>query len=97
MRFLGTRSNQNFFKLGLVTHENEPMSLFDSRVILEVLSQKQNSRLSVLKRGEHGYERKREKKREKRKERREKGKKRWSKVGDVIFLLLQDLQVITKW
>ena len=39
----------------------------------------------MLKRGEHDYERKREKKREKRKERREKGKKRWSKVGDVIF------------
>ena len=37
----------------------------------------------MLKRGEHGYERKREKKREKRNERREKGKKGWSKVGDV--------------
>ena len=36
MRFLGTRANQNFFKLELVTHENGPMSLFGSRVILEV-------------------------------------------------------------
>ena len=52
------------------------MGFFGSRAILEVVSQKLNLRLSVLKRGEHGgYERKREKKREKRKERREKGKK----------------------
>ena len=38
MIFLGTRANQNFFraKLGLVTHDNEPISFFDSRVILEV-------------------------------------------------------------
>ena len=48
------------------------MIFFGSRAILEVVSQKLNLRLSVLKRGEHGYERKREKKR---KERREKGKK----------------------
>ena len=40
MRFLGTRANQNFFKLGVVTHENGPMSLFGSRVILEVERQK---------------------------------------------------------
>ena len=40
MRFLDTRANQNFFKLGLVTHENGPMSLFCSRVILEVERQK---------------------------------------------------------
>ena len=46
------------------------MGFFGSRAILEVVSQKLNLRLSVLKRGEHGYERKREKKREKRKERR---------------------------
>ena len=53
------------------------MSFFDSRVILEVLSQKLNSRLSVLKRGEHGYEGKKEE-REKRKERKEKeGKEPW--------------------
>ena len=51
------------------------MGFFGSRAILEVVSQKLNLRLSVLKRGEHGYERKREKKREKRKERREKVKK----------------------
>ena len=51
------------------------MRFFGSRAILEVVSQKLNLRLSVHKRGEHGYERKREKKREKRKERREKGKK----------------------
>ena len=51
------------------------MGFFGSRAILEVVSQKLNLRFSVLKRGEHGYERKREKKREKRKERREKGKK----------------------
>ena len=48
------------------------MGFFGSREILEVVSQKLNLRLSVLKRGEHDYERKREKKREKR---REKGKK----------------------
>ena len=51
------------------------MGFFGSRAILEVVSQNLNLRLSVLKRGEHGYERKMEKKREKRKERREKGKK----------------------
>ena len=51
------------------------MGFFGSRAILEVVSQKLNLRLSVLKRGEHSYERKREKKREKRKERREKWKK----------------------
>ena len=80
MRFLGTRANQNFFraKLGLMTHENGPMSLFGSRAILEVLSQKQNSRLSVLKRGEHGDERKREEKREKKGE---KGEGRRKSVG----------------
>ena len=77
MRFLGTRANQIFLraKLGLVTHENGLMGFFGSREILEVVSQKLNLRLSVLKRGEHGYERKMEKKREKRKEIREKGKK----------------------
>ena len=47
------------------------MSFFNSRVILEVLSQKLNSRLSVFKRGEHGYERKKEEKREKKGEKRE--------------------------
>ena len=39
MRFFGTRANQIFLKrakLGLVTHENGPMSLFDLRAILEV-------------------------------------------------------------
>ena len=40
MRFLGTKANQFFFKLGLVTHENGPMSLFGSRAILEVVRQK---------------------------------------------------------
>ena len=82
MRFLGTRANQNFLraKLRLVTHENGPKGFFGSRAILEVVSQKLNLRLSVLKRGEHGYERKREKKREKRKERREKGKKTGEQV-----------------
>ena len=37
--------------------------------------------------------------RKKRKERKEerKGRKLWSKVGDVIFLLLQDFQVSSKW
>ena len=76
MTFLGTRANQNFLraKLGLVTHENGPMGFFGSREILEVVSQKLNFRLSVLKRGEHGYERKREKKRDKRK-----GRKPWRK------------------
>ena len=69
MRFLGTRANQKIFraKLGLVTHENGPMGFFGSRAILEVLRQKLNSRLSVLKRREHGYEGKKEEKREKRK------------------------------
>ena len=58
------------------------MSFFDSRVILEVLSQKLNSRLSVLKRGEHGYEGKKEEKREKKGEKRKRKKTckaRWSK------------------
>ena len=56
------------------------MEFFGSRAILEVVSQKLNLRLSVLKRGKHGYERKREKKREKRKERKErKGRKPWRK------------------
>ena len=54
------------------------MSFFDSRVILEVLSQKLNSRLSVLKKGEHGYEGKEEEKREKRK-RKKTCEARWSK------------------
>ena len=65
MIFLGTRANQKFFraKLGLVTHENGPMGFFRSRAILEVLRQKLNSRLSVLKRGEHDYEGKKEEKR----------------------------------
>ena len=77
MRFLGTRANQNFFraKLGLVTHENGPMGFFGSRAILEVLRQKLNSRLSVLKRGEHGYEGKKEEKREKKGEKRERREK----------------------
>ena len=54
------------------------MSFFDSRVILEVVNQKLNSRLSVLKRGEHGYEGKKEEKREKRK-RKKTCEARWSK------------------
>ena len=58
-----------------MTHENGPLGFFGSREILEVVSQKLNLILSMLKRGEHDYERKREKKREKRKERREKWKK----------------------
>ena len=42
------------------------MGFFGSRAILEVVSQKLNLKLSVLKRGEHGYERKKgEEKREK--------------------------------
>ena len=74
------------------------MGFFGSREILEVVSQKLNLRLSVLKRGEHGYEREeRRKERRERKEKRERRRPRWSKVGDVIFLLLQALQVISKW
>ena len=57
------------------------MSFFDSRVILEVLSQKLNSRLSVLKRGEHDYEGKKEEKREKKGEKRERGRKRVRQGG----------------
>ena len=34
MRFLGTRANQIFFKLGLVTYENGQMRLFGSRAIM---------------------------------------------------------------
>ena len=77
MGFLDTRANQNFFraKLGLVTLENGPMGFFGSRAILEVLRQKLNSRLSVLKRGEHGYEGKKEEKREKKGEKRERREK----------------------
>ena len=57
------------------------MSFSDSRVILEVVSQKKlNSRLSVLKRGEHGYEGKKEEKRENKGEKRERGRKRVGKV-----------------
>ena len=56
------------------------MGFFGSRTILEVVSQKLNLRLSVLKRGEHGYEKKREKKREKRKERKEKEENVLAKV-----------------
>ena len=57
------------------------MSFSDSRVILEVVSKKKlNSRLSVLKRGEHGYEGKKEEKREKKGEKRERGRKRVGKV-----------------
>ena len=77
MRFLGTRANQNIFraKLGLVTHENGPMRFFGSRAILEVLRQKLNSRLCVLKRGENGYEGNKEEKREKKGEKRERREK----------------------
>ena len=57
------------------------MSFFDSRVILEVLSQKLNSRLSVLKKGEHGYEGKKEEKREMKGEKRERGRKRVRQGG----------------
>ena len=56
------------------------MSFFDSRVILEVES-KLNSRLSVLKRGEHDYEGKKEEKREKKGEKRERGRKRVRQGG----------------
>ena len=42
MRFLGTRGDQNFFKLGLVTHENRQMRLFGSRAILASGSQNLN-------------------------------------------------------
>ena len=56
------------------------MGFFGSRAFLEVVSQNLNFRLSVLKREEHGYERKREKKREKKKRKEErKGRKPWSK------------------
>ena len=76
------------------------MGFFGSRAILEVVSQKLNLRLSVLKRGEHGYERKREKKREKRKERREKGKKTVEQVCEVSFSppssSSSDLQVVAR-
>ena len=57
------------------------MSFFDLRVILDVLSQKLNSRLSVLKIGEHGYEGKKEEKREKKGEKRERGRKRVRQGG----------------
>ena len=86
MRFLGTRANQNFFraKLGLVTHENRPMRFFGSRAILEVLRQKLNSRLSVLKREKHDYEGKKGEKREKEGEKRERREKTVeAKVGKV--------------
>ena len=77
------------------------MSFFDSRVVLEVLSQKLNSRLSVLKRGEHGYEGKKEEKREKKGEKRERGRKRvrqgGARVRGEFFLLLQAFQVSSKW
>ena len=60
------------------------MSFFDSRVILEVLSQKLNSRLSVLKRGEHDYEGKKEEKREKKGEKRERGRNRVRQGGAMV-------------
>ena len=50
------------------------MGFFGSRAILEVVSQKLNLRLSVLKRGELGHERK-----ERRKERKERKEKRRKK------------------
>ena len=61
------------------------MSFSDSRVILEVVSQKLNSRLSVLKRGEHSYEGKKEEKRKKKGEKRERGRKRVRQGGEVNF------------
>ena len=61
------------------------MRFFGSRAILEVVSQKLNLGLSVLKRGEHDYERKREKKREKRKERREREENRGASMRGEFF------------
>ena len=62
------------------------MGFFGSRAILQVVSQKLKLRLSVLKRGEHGYERKKgEEKREKKGKKREREENRGASVRGEFF------------
>ena len=71
---MGTRANQNFFKLGLGTHENGPMRLFGSRVILEV--ERQKPKLIFWSQNVLGKPYEREQKSEKKGEKGEKGEGR---------------------